>query len=119
MGAGGSRNKFDRVISRERVPVQNSKLCISYNEQAHDKIYNKTCVTSKDSDQPIHPPSIVRVLVHPSLNSPEAVEGTCDQRRLRSESSLVAQVLYIGFVVCWLSHKIIYVFPVDTVSVLF
>ena len=22
---------------------------------AYDKIYNKTCVTSKDSDQPVHP----------------------------------------------------------------
>ena len=25
--------------------------------------YNKTCMTSKDSDQPVHPPSIARVLV--------------------------------------------------------
>ena len=23
-------------------------------EPAHDKTYNKTCVTSKDSDQPVH-----------------------------------------------------------------
>ena len=28
---------------------------------------------------------MVRVLVHLSLDSPEAVEGTCDQRRLRSD----------------------------------
>ena len=50
-----------------------------------DKTYNKTCVTSKDSYQPVHPPSMARVLVYPSLDSPEAVKGTCDQRRLRSD----------------------------------
>ena len=48
----------------------------------HDKTYNKTFGTRKDSDQPVHPPSMARVLVHPSFDSPEAVEGTCDQRRL-------------------------------------
>ena len=51
-------------------------------EPAHDKTYNYTCVTSKDSDQPVHPPSLTRVLFYPSLDSPEAVEDTWDQRRL-------------------------------------
>ena len=72
----------------------------STNEPAH-KSYDKTCVTSKDSDQPVHPPSMARVLVYPSLDSLEAVESTCNQGRLRSDcvdtqadlSSLVAQVL--------------------------
>ena len=54
------------------------------NEPAHDKAYNRTCVISKDSDQPVHPTSMARVLVCPSLVIPEDVEGTCDQRRLRS-----------------------------------
>ena len=67
----------------------------------HDKTYNKTCVTSKDYDQPVHPPSMERILLHPSLSSPEAVEGhaiseDADQaagmRRL-IESSLVAYVI--------------------------
>ena len=53
-------------------------------ESAHDKTYNKTCVTSKDSDQPVHPPSMARKLVYPSWDSLEAVEDTCDQRRLIS-----------------------------------
>ena len=48
-------------------------------EPAHQKTYNKTCVTSKDSDPPVHPP---RVLLYPSLDSPEAVEVSVDQRRL-------------------------------------
>ena len=54
------------------------------NEQEHDKTYN-TCTTyvnSKDSDQPVHPPSAARILVYPSLDRLGAVEGTYDQRRL-------------------------------------
>ena len=48
-------------------------------EPVHNKTYNKTCVTSKDSDQPVHVPSMARVLVYPSLDRQEAVEDTCDQ----------------------------------------
>ena len=36
-------------------------------------------VTSKITDQPVHPSSMARLLVYPSLDSLEAVEGTCDQ----------------------------------------
>ena len=32
-------------------------------------------VTSKDSDQPVHPPSTARVLVYPSFDNPEAVKS--------------------------------------------
>ena len=41
---------------------------------------------SEDSDQTarMHPP-VNTVLVYPFLDSREAVEGTCDQRRLRSD----------------------------------
>ena len=55
-----------------------------------DKTYNKTCVTIKDSNQPIHPSSMARLLFYTSLDSPEAVEGTCDQQRL-----------IIDFLLCW------------------
>ena len=44
-------------------------------ETAHDKTYNKSSVTSKDSDQPVHPPSMTMVLVYTSLDSPEVVEA--------------------------------------------
>ena len=43
---------------------------------------NKTCWTSKDSNQDVHSPSMARVLVYPYLDSPDAVEDICDQRRL-------------------------------------
>ena len=63
--------------------------------------YNMTCMTSKDSNQPVHPHSMTRVLVHLSLDSLEAVEGTCHQQRLVRlcgcagwpESLLVAQLI--------------------------
>ena len=55
---------------------------MNINQPKQDKTYNKTCVTSKDSDQPVHPPSMARILISPSLDSMEAVEGTCYQRRL-------------------------------------
>ena len=52
----------------------------------HDKTYNKTCVTSsKYSDQPIYLPTMARVMVYPSLDSLEVVEGTCDQQKLWSD----------------------------------
>ena len=71
------------------------------NEPAHEKTYNKTFVISKYSDQPVHPPSMARVIVHLFLDSLEAVQGTCNQQSLirlhecagRSEFSLVAKVL--------------------------
>ena len=53
------------------------------NEPSHDKTYNKTCVTSKDSHQPVHTLSMAKVLNYPFLDSLEAVEGTLDQQRLR------------------------------------
>ena len=70
------------------------------NELAQDKTYNKTCVTSKDSDQPIHSPSIARVLVYSSLNSLETVEGTCYQQRLWSDCTNAQADMSL----CWL-HK--------------
>ena len=33
----------------------------SINEPEHDKTYIKTCATSKDSDQPVDPRSLIRV----------------------------------------------------------
>ena len=75
--------------------------CRFRNGPAHDQTYNNTCVTSKVSDQHVHPLSMARALVYSSLDSQEAVESAYDQRkliRLRgcagwSESSLVAQAL--------------------------
>ena len=53
------------------------KIKLNWFGPVHDKTYNKTYVTSKDSYQPVHPSNMPKVLVYPSLDSPEAVEGTC------------------------------------------
>ena len=44
-------------------------LVNNINEPAHDKIYNLTCVTSKDSDPLVYPLTKVRALFHLSLDS--------------------------------------------------
>ena len=49
-------------------------------EPARDKTYNNTCVTSEDSDQPVHPPSMAKLLIYPSFGSLSSVDGTRDQR---------------------------------------
>ena len=60
-GAGSAKVRWFLIKLKKKMK--------STYEPAHNKIYNKTCVTSKDSDQHIHPPSM------------DAVEGTCDKRR--------------------------------------
>ena len=91
---------------------------------AHDKTYNKICETSKDPDQPVHPPSTARVLVHPSLVSPEAVDGTCDQRSLWSDCAMRRLIrvyggrtsLIVGFGVRWLSLFLVLRFMLRSTS---
>ena len=80
------------------------------NEPVHNKIYNNICVTSKDSDQPVHPPSMPTVLVWLSFDSLEATEGTCIQQRFWSDcadgqADLSLRWLHkfiVGFVMHWL-----------------
>ena len=38
-------------------------------DRHNDKTYNKTCVTSKHSDQPVHSPNMTRIIIYPSLIS--------------------------------------------------
>ena len=86
-------------------------------EPADDKTYNKTCVTSKDLDHSVHPTTMARVLGHHSLDSMEAVHGTCDQRRLWSDcaeaqadlSLRLSHKSYCSFVVRWLISFCLYV----------
>ena len=72
----------------------------SFYKLALDKTYNKTYVTRKDSDQAVQPPCMARLLVHSSLDSLEAVEGTCNQRRLWSDCADAQADLWLHW-----SHK--------------
>ena len=74
-----------RCITMHQSKTAIVTIILPYIEPVHDKLYNKTCMTSKDSDHPVYPPNMSRVLVYPSLDSPEDVNGTCDQRRLWSD----------------------------------
>ena len=59
---------------------------INTDEPAHDKTYNLTCLNSKDSDQPVHPLGVTRVLIYLSFDSPEAIEDTV---MIRSAKTLI------------------------------
>ena len=94
--------RYRCIAKRYKALCKARLMQLIRNEPAHAKTDNKTCVTSKYSDQPVHPPSMARVIVHLFLDSLEAVHGTCNQQRLwsdclsvagRSEFSLVAKVL--------------------------
>ena len=50
-------------------------------------------MTSKDSNQPVHPPSIARVLVYSSWDSLKIVQGTHKQHRLWSDCTDVQAYL--------------------------
>ena len=72
--------KFQNFNSVLRF-INKTNFILSWVEH-EKKFYNLgPCVTIKDSEQTAHPFSMARVLVYPSLDSPEAVEGTCEQWR--------------------------------------
>ena len=79
-------------------------------------------MSSKYSDQPVHSPSMAKILFYPSLDNLEAVESICDQRRLGSDcadgrTSLIEDfcratahsidhlLLFNMFTNCWISEK--------------
>ena len=57
-------------------------LRVSTFEPLHDKTNKMTCVPSKDSDQPGHPPSLIRVFAVHSIGSKGPNVSSCTQRRL-------------------------------------
>ena len=58
------------IICHNRLNQSESVIFCFCFMPAHYKTY-KDCVTSKDSDQPVYPSSMARVLVYPSLDSAE------------------------------------------------
>ena len=78
-------------------------------EPDHDKTYNKTCATSKDSDQPAHLHTLIRVLAdHICLLQPSGYpkrnkwEHLSYWRMFRLIWVFADHTgLIVGFVVCW------------------
>ena len=56
-----------------------------WNEARHDKTNKMTCVPSEDSDQPGHPPSLIRVFAVHFMGSQGPKLSSCGQRRLWSD----------------------------------
>ena len=77
-------NKLTKTLRWTLCPnlgYRNAKRTEKHN---YKKTCIKTCVTSKNSDQPLHPPSIASVLVHP-LDRRDSVECICNQQWLWSD----------------------------------
>ena len=110
-----SRPLFTRGLVCKKANRKSQK-CVKTSVEykpAHDKTYNKTCVTSKDFDQPVLLLSTAGVIVHPSSDSPKAAESTGDHRRLWSDVADAQADLslrwshksFVGFVVRWFICK--------------
>ena len=106
VGGGGGGGGALKLVLLVRNCAFNPEAVPDYKyEPAHDKTYNKICVISKSSDQYVHPFTMARVLVYPSLDSRRAVEGTCVQQDYKSRLIWVfvgRTSLIVGFVVRWL-----------------
>ena len=84
------KKHFAVTVQLDDIKAKNRPTKSKYKTQAIFKYHLSQCitkptvrrVTSKDTDQPVHSPSKTRFLLYPSLDSPDAVECTCDQRRL-------------------------------------
>ena len=67
-------------------------------EPPHDKTNKIICASSEDSDQPGHPPSLIRVFAVRSEDSQGPKVSSC--RRMPRESSLGSHAI------CWFCHKV-------------
>ena len=74
-----------KYLSEQHWQMRHIRLhgCIYHSQRTTKPTIRSMCPA--DSDQPVNPSSMARFLVHSSLDSPEAVESTCGQRRLWSD----------------------------------
>ena len=64
-------NKQKNSLTSKALPDKQHQLTSPYkqNEPPHDKTNKMTCAPSEDSDQPGHPPSLIRVFALHSMGS--------------------------------------------------
>ena len=77
------------MVNNHKIPENNNYTIVKYKEtfygrhkaqisvivNINESAYEKKPVTNKD--QPVHAAGMTRVLLYPTLDSPEAVEGAC------------------------------------------
>ena len=74
-------------------------------EPAHDKTYNKTCTTSEDLDQPVHPRSLIRIFANRMcLLQPPGKREPCHTGWMY-RLNWVDAGLIVAFVVRWLKFN--------------
>ena len=80
-------------------------------EPPRDKTNKLTCAPSEDSDQPGHPPSLIRVFAVRSMGSKGPKLSSCGQRRLWSDwadaqADLSPCWAHMQF--CWFCHEAVH-----------
>ena len=68
-----------------KTMVKTIIILIATCEPPHDKTNKMTCAPKEDSDQPGHPPSLIRVFAVRSMGSWGPNVSSCGQRRLWSD----------------------------------
>ena len=63
------------------ITVNSVPTVASIIEPSHDKTNKMICAPSEDSDQPGHPPSLIRVFAVHSMGSQGSKVSSCRQRR--------------------------------------
>ena len=81
-------------------------------EPQHDKTNKMTCAPIEDSDQPGHPPSLIRVFAVRSMGSLRPKVSSCGQRRLWShwvdaQAELSLRWAHMSF--CWFCHEMAHI----------
>ena len=89
------------------------KDALSECEPPHDKTNKKAIVPSEDSDQPGHPPSLIRVFVVRSMGSWGPNVSSCRQRRLWSDwadAQVDLCLRWAQWPFCWFCHAVAHVY---------
>ena len=81
---GAYRGAFKPVLLARNLTLIKFWCIFNYKLACARQTYNKTCDQQR-LRSPVHPTSMASVLNYPSFDSPEAVECSCDQRRLWSD----------------------------------
>ena len=55
-----------KIINLSSAELAQRMVMVRIYEPVNNKTFNKTSVTNKDLDPPVHPPSVTWVLVYPS-----------------------------------------------------
>ena len=82
--------------AKVKEEFSSSNKHVTWFEPPHDKYNTMACAPSEESDQPGHPPSLIRVFAVRSVGSWGPNVSSCGQRRLWSDWAVILFVLSWG-----------------------